>query len=589
MHAKATNRHTNTISMILLMLSLLFATIDTGLFAYSSLSKAFGFSVFAITMTIYVLLHSLTNKQSHPLNRSTTFIIVWMAFIILHGIAVGAEIYRVCYIISTLIFMLTLYVSLKQKTLNFNFVENCLLAIATIHLAFMIAQSTGISQPLSPYFKVTGANDNPNTTAIYLTGCIPILIKRLKQHQNTAIHTILFSAIILALLTLKCRTAYIGIAVMAAVWLLSNSKLRKNIYQLHFTKKIICCLLCLTIITISGIFMYNIKKESADGRMLIWKISTSMILEKPQGYGYGLFERNYNLTQANYFNNIAGTKLERENASSVSMAYNDYMEQGVEGGVTGLIFHATFYIMVVIMAYKKRMMEHAAIVSAFAVMALFNFICTSILPWILLLCYCADVMANGTTSINTKGKLQKATIALAVCVTCTFLFKNIQLAFYQIKLNKIANAIRTGKPTDLKALDAMEHNIGTSEFYWRTKAYALTKIQRYGNAARCLCHALKYTSSPAIMFGVYANYEMAGKPEKGLKYLMIMANMIPTNLRSRIYLMRYFHNHGDMKKALAMAQEITYMPLKVVSEEAVKIQNEAKHYLKLYATKRHHD
>lgn len=47
--------------------------------------------------------------------------------------------------------------------------------------------------------------------------------------------------------------------------------------------------------------LYNAKKASADGRKLIWKLSAQMIPEKPlTGYGYGFFEKEYNLHQANY-------------------------------------------------------------------------------------------------------------------------------------------------------------------------------------------------------------------------------------------------------------------------------------------------
>jgi hypothetical protein len=41
---------------------------------------------------------------------------------------------------------------------------------------------------------------------------------------------------------------------------------------------------------------------SADARVVVWKISAEMIIQRPLlGYGYGSFERNYSLFQSNYF------------------------------------------------------------------------------------------------------------------------------------------------------------------------------------------------------------------------------------------------------------------------------------------------
>ena len=231
------------------------------------------------------------------------------------------------------------------------------------------------------------------------------------------------------------------------------------------------------------------------------------------------------------------------------------------------------------------MTEHAAVVSAFAVMSLFNFIYTSIQPWIFLLCYCAAIMARGSERAEGKVKLRQAASVVVCVLACAFLFCNLRLAYGQIKLNNIAETIRKGGSVSVEELEAIGRNIGTSDLFWRIKARVLAKAGKHEDASECFRKALEYTSSPGVMFGIYANYAMAGKPEKGLEYLVTMANIIPSNLRSRIYIMRYYHKQGNRGKALAVAEEITRMPLKVVSEEAQLMQKEARHYIERYATK----
>ncbi len=53
-------------------------------------------------------------------------------------------------------------------------------------------------------------------------------------------------------------------------------------------------------------YSYKTKQASADGRILIWKVSAGLLAGKPfGGYGYGLFEREYNLAQGQkYFEQV---------------------------------------------------------------------------------------------------------------------------------------------------------------------------------------------------------------------------------------------------------------------------------------------
>lgn len=58
-------------------------------------------------------------------------------------------------------------------------------------------------------------------------------------------------------------------------------------------------LICLCTYLISGLYSY--KKDSADGRILIWKISLEMVKDKPiLGYGFDGFRKNYMNYQAAY-------------------------------------------------------------------------------------------------------------------------------------------------------------------------------------------------------------------------------------------------------------------------------------------------
>ena len=83
--------------------------------------------------------------------------------------------------------------------------------------------------------------------------------------------------------------------------------------------------------------------------MLIWKLSAGMVIEKPlTGYGYGRFEYDYNLNQANYFSEGNATASEIKNSAYVRMAYNEYLQNAVEGGLVALLIISALFLSLLI-------------------------------------------------------------------------------------------------------------------------------------------------------------------------------------------------------------------------------------------------
>ena len=74
------------------------------------------------------------------------------------------------------------------------------------------------------------------------------------------------------------------------VWLLNKGKF----YKIAFLAAICFCIIIVA--------CFLLKKNSANGRFFMWKISSLAILEQPlTGYGYNSFARTYGITQEKYF------------------------------------------------------------------------------------------------------------------------------------------------------------------------------------------------------------------------------------------------------------------------------------------------
>ena len=83
--------------------------------------------------------------------------------------------------------------------------------------------------------------------------------------------------------------------------------------------------------------LYTLKKDSADGRFLMWKITTKAIQKQPiTGTSLGGFPAAYAETQAEYMASGKATEQEKLVAGCPEYAFNEYLQIGLEQGLVGL-------------------------------------------------------------------------------------------------------------------------------------------------------------------------------------------------------------------------------------------------------------
>ena len=284
----------------------------------------------------------------------------------------------------------------------------------------------------------------------------------------------------------------------------------------------------LLVVSVAAVRMYQMKRDSADGRLLVWKVSASMIAEHPMGCGYGLFPKHYNLRQAEYFHEEHGTETERRNASFVYMAYNDFLEHGVEGGVIGMLFLAGFYAMTITRAkktpsltglpspakrgrnevkgVKRQLRAGVGLFSAFAVMSLVNFAVAGIQTWLLVVC-CAAVVAAGSSRADEPEEavgghsllLQRlVSVALVVFVLMLSVITG-RMTYAQYHLGRIEERMSAGEAVSDNVFADLEKYIYSSEAFWNYRAMNYIDKNNYNDALLSVERALEYTSSPASL------------------------------------------------------------------------------------------
>ena len=97
---------------------------------------------------------------------------------------------------------------------------------------------------------------------------------------------------------------------------------------------------------IGAFFLWHIKRDSAVGRLLLWKISAFAIADAPI-LGSGNFAAAYGAAQEEYFANNDAPISEKLAAGSPDYAFNEYLQIGVEYGLPILILILTALIIII--------------------------------------------------------------------------------------------------------------------------------------------------------------------------------------------------------------------------------------------------
>lgn len=554
------------LTFVVFLLTCVGCTVDSHWFVYPSLSKSLLLEVGILALSLCALCHVILTQR---IRSGGIFFFLWSAYIFVHGIlSATTEEYRMAYLYMTVLSVIPMSYLLSEGILTRRNIETGLILIAVIQLIYVTGQLVGCIESGSRFFRVTGCNENPTVTALYLTGCIPLIAKLAAKDTHRRFYVTLLVLSFIAIITLRCRTAYIGLCVEIAVWiamfLYDNPQTTRKVisykWQLGFV--------IVVMVSVASAKLYDMKRDSAAGRLLVWKLSASMITERPLGHGIGLFEREYNLHQADYFRSDKATDEERHSADFTAMAYNDYLEHGIEGGFIGMMLLIGFYSTMIMQAVRHRQKENAAVITAFAVMSLTNFIYTSIHPWWLLMCYASFVTAD-----SKKLEIRNKSICNAISVTLIALLAVISYHEY----NKVSSQIRLARGQD--NIMALQPSIGTSEAFWRICAGKHIKEHDYPQALRDIRTARLYTSSPILFMMEYHCLTALDDTSASMARIDTLSMIQPSRLTPKYLLMKHHIATGNDSNAIAYANDIIKTGEKIKTVKSSFIMSQAKQYV----------
>ncbi len=589
-----------TIGRILVFILVLIIHFNTtGMYVWS---HAVLYAIIAI-LTGMVVVQFLKDNEPLKINIPDILIVCFTIYLFLNNIFNdtfwgNARLYN---LLLLLIFYFVLAFLYKKDKKILTFIFYGLLTGLALELVIGFGQLFGVFANSDSKFILGGLFGNPGAYAGYLAIITPFLLVILLQHKQLCKSENLLYAIILCFsisicLIIVSNSRGAWVSCFAGLLFILNQKyqLAKRLGSLlkTTTTKIVTTVVLVAVITVVSFALYNYKKESAFGRLFVWKVSKVMVCEKPLlGNGYGAFEAGYGKVQATYFLNNKGTDSEKQVADYVTCAYNEYLEMLIESGIIGLLL----FVLIVYFALVKRYNENSSpyhIAAKAALIALVVLCLVSyplrIMPNLLLFVICLFIIFRTgqykTFAISRFGKaaIFLWLIAISGLIYCSSRYVygmyHSRNGYAKVLNNDIDNGI-----SDYKKAYTLLNSNGEYLFYYGSSLFLK---HDYSGSIAFLQKAVTLRSDPNAFITLGNSLQQLKRYHEAEKAYQMAAGITPTKLYPKYLLAKLYLEMQQTAKALAMAENIINTKEKVPTTAGNEIKTEMKVLINQYSKPR---
>ncbi|OJV12301.1 MAG: hypothetical protein BGO21_05995 [Dyadobacter sp. 50-39] len=433
---------------------------------------------------------------------------------------------------------------------------------------------------------VKGSFNNPGPYAIYIANLAVLAATVLFRHYSKiefvprrleliSICAIFFAAI--SMLFADSRTSWISatVGIVSLIFIF----LKSIKYRPRFTSRGILLLGLGSIAAfIFVIWLYRHKENSADGRLVVWKVATQMASENPLfGLGPFSFDNHYGTFQANYFACNGVKSNEATLADQVDYAYNDFLQITVELGLIGLLL----FLAILILALRNINCIGFPMLTSCVAGALTSYPAEgapTILNFLIAIALCA--FNSGSAWKFQFQRTKPAAGALALVAVLVIIFATLDWR----RRTEYYAAIRLYNSDEFKEsikifqkIDS-EYQIKDSEaLSYFAKSLAITGLHNKALVVYERALAIKNEYYLNLNYGI--TLEETGHYNNAEVAYIAANNMIPNRVYPKYLLSKYYARIGDRSRADYMASKVIEMNEKVPSVAIREMKEEMRKYL----------
>lgn len=396
-----------------------------------------------------------------------------------------------------------------------------------------------MTDSLTPTNIIRGNFYNTGPYACFLSVIFPIVLRMSSGISNNKFQKWVGMGIVLCCAILipatMSRTAIIacvigGIIAMSGKW---------NLKRLGKSKLLIAGILCVNIA--GGIYL--IKKDSADGRFLMWKVAAQAVMEvPPTGVGWTNVAGTYGEAQEKYFASGNGSEQEILVADAPEYVFNEYFQIAIAYGPAVAIMTVALITGGFIIAVRNKNYGFAGSIAAVATVMFASYP----LQFPLFAVTIALILIGGWLS-SPSGIITFTATAIIVVITCLFLTHS--------------------ETRDVRNDFAVAHSLHRGRNYRKSNAL--------------LIGMLPQSADPMILNIIGKNYQSLGMGDSAEYYLQKSVNRCPNRLYPHYLLMQLYGDTSYLNPAARQreARILLDMKEKIPSPAVEEMREEAKSVL----------
>ncbi len=518
-----------------------------------------------------------------------TYILVFLGSVyVASGKFVNATNTPKLYFVLISLLVIAAFIAISRKRINLGVLSNKTILwniniICFLQACYGLCQSLGWLPSNHSKFAITGSFDNPAGFAATLSVGFPIglflLIKLKKVGRYLALTGL--TVIILSVLLAWSRAGILAIIISSLVFFLLQSNIIRKFRQFRYYK--LFPILALVLLIAGAFIFYHHKKDSANGRLLIWEVSSEMIKDKPVfGHGYGAFKAEYMDYQAKYFKDNPASKFEFL-ADNVKHPFNEFIKVTVEFGLVGWVVILSIILFMLLEIMKSKNEDRELVFSglaSFLVFACFSYPLQYVAVWLLLAFYLSLLLPSKEIEIKntTISIITRSVIVIACTFSMVHTFSQINA---EIKWKTIAVSSLRGNTEEM--LPEYEKLFSTSlrqnPFFLYNYGAELNVAGKFDKSVEILTECNKRFNDYDLQMLLADNYYKLGELEKAILTYQHASNMIPCRFLPLYQLFKIYEESGQTNDATKCANEIKNKKVKIPSFTVSSIKAQVEDYL----------
>ena len=371
----------------------------------------------------------------------------------------------------------------------------------------------------------------------------------------------LFTVVVLAYS--RSRAAWVG--AFCGYAFLSIAFLWKKFGLRILFPLLIAGLLSVPVSIFAGYRLYRLKPVSAEGRFLIWQISSRMLFEKPWlGIGIDKFKSRYMYYQADFFSAYPESPF-AQIADDVNVPFSEPLKIAIEQGVTGFVVFSSILLSALLpnrKFFKQNERQRfgreqtcyifSAIFVTLLLLSCFSYP-FSYIQFLFLLVTCLAILSCFQPGIKVflynRNLVRLSFIVFVILVVCIS-FVAIQYTFYQKKLHSNTFNVALNKlEAALPAFRAMEKVMKADPNFLISYSNYLSMNGDNRASIEKLRASLSFHASYKAILELGRRYELIDETESAHENWELASLMIPSRFEPLYLRIWNYHRHGLYRQA----------------------------------------